>query len=129
MGQEMMFGQAARATGMFVPMIGVTVRGRAQTRRSGMSLTLRILGLLIACSVWQIEAAPARSLEVIRAHGTLHLCAHPNSLPYASKAGSPPRFQIELGEMLAEELGVSLVTEWRFQGDVIGRGWHIFRRG
>ena len=77
-----------------------------------MSLTLRILGLAIACFAWEIEAAPARSLEMIRATGALHLCAHPNSLPYASKAGNPPGFQIELGEMLAEELGVSLVTEW-----------------
>lgn len=77
-----------------------------------MSLTLRILGMAIACSVWQIEAAAARSLEVIRTTGALHLCAHPNSLPYASKAGNPPGFQIELGEALAEELGVALVTEW-----------------
>jgi polar amino acid transport system substrate-binding protein len=77
-----------------------------------MSLTFRIFGLIIACSVWQIEAAVARSLELIRATGALHLCAHPNSLPYASKAGNPPGFQIELGKALAEELGVSLVTEW-----------------
>jgi polar amino acid transport system substrate-binding protein len=77
-----------------------------------MSLTLRTLSLAIACCLWQIEAAPARSLEMIRATGALHLCAHPNSLPYASKSGSPPGFQIELGERLAEELGVSLVTEW-----------------
>jgi polar amino acid transport system substrate-binding protein len=77
-----------------------------------MNLTLRILALAIACSVWQIGAAPARSLDMIRATGALHLCAHPNSLPYASKAGNPPGFQIELGEMLAEELSVSLVTEW-----------------
>jgi polar amino acid transport system substrate-binding protein len=77
-----------------------------------MNLTLRILGLAIACSVWQIEAAPARSLEVIRTSGALHLCAHPNSLPYASKTGNPAGFQIELGEVLAEELGVALVTEW-----------------
>lgn len=77
-----------------------------------MSLTFRILGLVIACSVWQIEAAAARSLELIRATGALHLCAHPNSLPYASKAGNPPGFQIELGKALAEELGVSLVAEW-----------------
>jgi len=76
------------------------------------SLALRILSLVVACSVCQIDAAPARSLEMIRSNGALHLCAHPNSLPYASKAGNPPGFQIELGEVLAKELGVSLVTEW-----------------
>jgi polar amino acid transport system substrate-binding protein len=77
-----------------------------------MSHTLRILSLVAACSVWHVEAALARSLDMIRATGALHLCAHPNSLPYASKTGNPPGFQIELGELLAEELGVSLVTEW-----------------
>jgi polar amino acid transport system substrate-binding protein len=56
--------------------------------------------------------APARSLDMIRASGTLHLCAHPNSLPYASKAGNPPGFQIEVGQALAKELGVGLATEW-----------------
>jgi len=77
-----------------------------------MNLTLRILGLAIVCSLWQIEAAPARSLDMIRAAGALHLCAHPNSLPYANKAGNPPGFQVELGKALAKELGVTLVTEW-----------------
>ena len=77
-----------------------------------MRLALRILSLAIACSVLQIDAVPARSLQMIRATGALHLCAHPNSLPYASKAGNPPGFQVELGEMLAGELSVSLVMEW-----------------
>ena len=69
-----------------------------------MSHTLRILSLVAVCSIWHVEAAPARSLDMIRATGALHLCAHPNSLPYASKTGNPPGFQIELGEVLAEEL-------------------------
>src|SRR5439155_18169996 len=77
-----------------------------------MSVTLRVLGTAAALFLWQIEAAPARSLDLIRAAGALHLCAHPNSLPYASKAGNPPGFQIELGEALAKELGVTLATEW-----------------
>ena len=72
---------------------------------------LRILSA-IAAIFWQIEAAPARSLEMIRANGSLHLCAHPNSLPYANKGGNPPGFQIEFGEALAGELGLSLTTEW-----------------
>src|SRR5207248_10360009 len=77
-----------------------------------MSVTLRVLGTAAALFLWQIEAAPARSLDMIRATGALHLCAHPNSLPYANKAGNPPGFQIELGKALAQELGVTLVTEW-----------------
>src|SRR5256714_12232090 len=77
-----------------------------------MSVALRSLNTAAALLIWQIDAAPARSLTMIRATGALHLCAHPNSLPYASKAGNPPGFQIELGKALAEELGVSLVAEW-----------------
>ena len=69
-----------------------------------MSVTLRVLGTAAALFLWQIEAAPARSLDMIRATGALHLCAHPNSLPYANKAGNPPGFQIELGKALAKEL-------------------------
>ena len=38
--------------------------------------------------------------------GAIGLCAHPNSLPFASKAGNPPGFQVELGQALARELGV-----------------------
>src|SRR5438270_11272122 len=77
-----------------------------------MSVTLRVLGTAAALFLWQIEAAPARSLDMIRGTGALHLCAHPNSLPYANKAGNPPGFQIELGKALAKELGVTLVSEW-----------------
>ncbi len=77
-----------------------------------MSFRLCILSLVIAGLVCHVEPAAARSLAVIRAIGTLHLCAHPNSLPYASKTGNPPGFQIELGQALAEELGVALSTEW-----------------
>jgi len=80
--------------------------------RSQVGLVLRALSIGIALCFRQIEAAPARSLEAIQGAGVLRLCAHPNSLPYASKAGNPPGFQIELGAALAEELGVTLLTEW-----------------
>jgi polar amino acid transport system substrate-binding protein len=56
--------------------------------------------------------AQARSLDAIRDSGVLGLCAHPNSLPFANKAGNPPGFQIELGNALARELGVSLRPDW-----------------
>src|SRR5215470_90692 len=54
----------------------------------------------------------ARPLEVIRDRGVLSLCAHANSLPFASKTQDPPGFQIELGRALAAVLGVSLNVEW-----------------
>lgn len=56
--------------------------------------------------------AQARTLEAVRSDGKLGLCAHPNSLPFASKAGNPPGFQVELGQALARELGVSLRLDW-----------------
>src|SRR5437667_10536748 len=56
--------------------------------------------------------AQARSLDTIRSTGVIGLCAHPNSLPFASKAGDPPGFQIELGRALAQQLGVSLELDW-----------------
>ncbi|WP_334506223.1 hypothetical protein [Bradyrhizobium sp. AZCC 1693] len=40
------------------------------------------------------------------------LCASPNALPFASKSGPVPGFQIELGEKIAEQLGVKLTREW-----------------
>jgi polar amino acid transport system substrate-binding protein len=56
--------------------------------------------------------AAARSLDTIRSSGALGLCAHPNSLPFASKTGDPPGFQIEMGRALANQLGVSLNLDW-----------------
>src|SRR5207247_1671140 len=40
------------------------------------------------------------------------LCAHPNSLPFASKAGDPPGFQVEMGQAIARELGVPVRLDW-----------------
>ena len=57
-------------------------------------------------------AADARSLETIIERGALTLCANPNALPFASKTGPVPGFQIELGEHIAQELGVKLTREW-----------------
>jgi polar amino acid transport system substrate-binding protein len=58
----------------------------------------------------------ARPLAVIRNRGVLSLCAHANSLPFASKTQDPPGFQIELGRALASELGVRLQVEWVVSG-------------
>src|SRR5882724_2931108 len=68
--------------------------------------------LLVAAVIGLIEPTQARSLDTIRSFGALGLCAHPNSLPFASKAGDPPGFQVELGQALARELGVALKLDW-----------------
>src|SRR5215475_10415332 len=71
-----------------------------------------IFSLLASAVIGLAGVAQARSLDAIRESGALGLCAHPNSLPFASKAGDPPGFQIELGNALARELGVSLRLDW-----------------
>jgi ABC-type amino acid transport substrate-binding protein len=57
-------------------------------------------------------AAEARTLEQIKAKGTISLCANPEALPYASAKADPPGFQIEIGRALARGLGVSLDLQW-----------------
>jgi polar amino acid transport system substrate-binding protein len=59
-----------------------------------------------------VAGAAARSFDAISQRGSLALCAHPNALPFASKKGNPPGFQVELGQALAERLGVSLAQHW-----------------
>ena len=71
-----------------------------------------IFPLVVAAGIGLIGPAEARSLDTIRSIGTIGLCAHPNSLPFASKAGDPPGFQVELGQALARELGVALKLDW-----------------
>jgi polar amino acid transport system substrate-binding protein len=69
-----------------------------------------------ATTIWLLvlasAAADARSLETIIERGALTLCANPNALPFASKSGPVPGFQIELGEQIAQKLGVKLAREW-----------------
>jgi polar amino acid transport system substrate-binding protein len=57
-------------------------------------------------------SASPRTLAVIRDRGSISLCAHPNSLPFASRTAEPPGFQIELARAIAQQLGVSLAVEW-----------------
>jgi polar amino acid transport system substrate-binding protein len=67
---------------------------------------------VVSAVIGLLGSAQARTLDAIRSSGALGLCAHPNSLPFASKAGNPPGFQVELGQVLARELGVSLRLDW-----------------
>jgi polar amino acid transport system substrate-binding protein len=67
--------------------------------------------------------AAASSLDVIRGRGMIAECVHPNALPFASRKGELPGFQIELGQAIAKELGVALEPVW-----IIGPS-HIRRTG
>jgi polar amino acid transport system substrate-binding protein len=81
----------------------------SRRRRAGALAGLLVLGL--AC-----PGASARPLAAIRDRGILSLCAHANSLPFASKTQDPPGFQIELARALAGQLGVALQIEWVVSG-------------
>src|SRR3954471_13692236 len=71
-----------------------------------------VLPLVVGAVIALLNPAQGRTLDAIRASGMLGLCAHPNSLPFASKAADPPGFQVELGQALAGQLGVSLRLDW-----------------
>lgn len=85
-------------------------RALAATRRPRHRFAWYAAGLSLAM-FWN-AAAEARSLETVVERGALTLCASPNALPFASKNGPVPGFQIELGEKIAEQLGVKLTREW-----------------
>ena len=68
-----------------------------------------LAALLVLASA---ATASARSLDAISQRGAIAMCAHPNALPFASKKGDPPGFQVELGRALADRLGVSLLQHW-----------------
>lgn len=71
--------------------------------------------LLCAASVLALSAAgttQARTLDEIKQRRAVSMCAHPDALPYASEKGDLPGIQVELGQRIAEALGVSLNTEW-----------------
>jgi polar amino acid transport system substrate-binding protein len=83
-------------------------RNAAPKPRFQLARSFAIICLLLLGSA----AAHARSLETIIERGALTLCANPNALPFASKSGPLPGFQIELGEKIAQQLGVKLTREW-----------------
>ena len=77
-------------------------------------LRYRLLRYAAGVSLLMLWSVPvdARSLETVIERGALTLCASPNALPFASKTGPVAGFQIELGEKIAEQLGVKLTREW-----------------
>ena len=73
-------------------------------------MRLAIAALLLSAAV--APAASARSLDQIQASGTLSVCLPANSLPFSSRHDTPAGFEVELANLLAQQLGVSLEAEW-----------------
>jgi polar amino acid transport system substrate-binding protein len=76
-----------------------------------MTFTLKFSVMVVLLLLSHATAVP-RPLQAIVERGTLALCANPDALPWASKTGAVPGFQIELAENLAARLGVSLTRQW-----------------
>jgi len=70
------------------------------------------LGATVAIMLLSVTAVLPRSLQAIVDRGAVTLCANPDALPWASKTGAVPGFQVELAENLATRLGVSLTRQW-----------------
>lgn len=77
-----------------------------------MSLKTLLPALVLLAATGLAPSAAARSLDAIRERGVIEQCAHPNALPFASRHGKQSGFQIELGEALAKQLGVTLEPAW-----------------
>ena len=66
---------------------------------------------LAVCAVLT-TGVQARTLEEVKAMGSVLACASPDALPYATNKPGLPGFQIELAQEIAKGLGVSLSMEW-----------------
>jgi polar amino acid transport system substrate-binding protein len=73
-------------------------------------MRLAIAALLLSAAI--APAASARSLEQIQASGTLGVCLPANSLPFSSRHDTPGGFEVELAGLLAQQLRVSLDSQW-----------------
>ena len=72
----------------------------------------RLVAIVLIVASLAPFASQARTLEEIKAKGSISMCANPDSLPYASAKADPPGFQIEIGKAIAQGLGVSLDVQW-----------------
>ena len=77
-------------------------------RRGPITCIVTVLALVLAAA----SPAGARTLDAIKQRGRLVVCANPNALPFSSKGGDRPGFELELAEALAKELGVALEIGW-----------------
>ena len=76
---------------------------------------LRVAIVMAVLTPWAyVTASPvdAATLAAVRERGALHVCAHPDALPYSSQDPALPGFQLELARAIAQRLGVKLQVDW-----------------
>jgi polar amino acid transport system substrate-binding protein len=79
--------------------------------RARRALLVALVGVLL-CSLPLGPTAEAGSLAAIRESGWLHVCAHPDALPFSSQDPSRPGLQLEIGGAVARALGVRMQVDW-----------------
>jgi len=80
--------------------------------RRRIGLFFKVLAATAIAAAAMASPAGARTLDAIKQRGKLMVCANPDALPFSSKRGDRKGFELELGEALAKELGVSLEVGW-----------------
>ena len=74
------------------------------------AVALACLALVAAsCLAPWVHAA---SLADVQQRKSLRICAHPDALPFSSRDGQPPGFQLEIAQAIAGILGVRVTLEW-----------------
>jgi polar amino acid transport system substrate-binding protein len=73
---------------------------------------MRLAVAVMVASLALMQTAAARSLEQIRASGTLSVCLPAGSLPFSSRKEIPGGFEVELADALAKHFALSLEPQW-----------------
>ena len=70
--------------------------------------------MALAALVWAagVDAVAQDGIEAVRQRGYLRICADPDNLPYSSSAPATPGFEVELGRLIAAELGLEAQMHW-----------------
>ncbi len=77
-----------------------------------MRRTHPVIALTLLASIAFPLVAGAETLAEIKRRNYFEVCAHPDALPYSSQNSNPPGFQLDLGRMIAEDLGVGFRVDW-----------------
>lgn len=71
-----------------------------------------VIAVTLLASIGSPLVVAAETLAEIKRRNYLEVCAHPDALPYSSQNSNPPGFQLDLGRMIAEDLGVGFRVDW-----------------
>jgi polar amino acid transport system substrate-binding protein len=73
----------------------------------------------ILCTVVINSPSVAGSLEEIKRTHTFEICVQSDDLPFSNETGSPRGVLLELGDSVAQKLGVELKVKWIFSAEYV----------